>query len=111
MTYYSRKNSSFVDPPKGHAARSILIIFGLLLLCALYLGQANSVVAKNFELRAAQSALKDKQAANQEVMISLMQAKSLSNLENAAKSLNLVTVESVDYLKIVPDFFALSPQP
>ncbi|MBU3901379.1 hypothetical protein KKF25_01910 [Patescibacteria group bacterium] len=111
MTCYNRKNSSFVDPQKGRAAWNILIIFGLLLLCVLYLGQTNSVVAKNFELRAAQSALKAKQAANQEAMISLMQAKSLSNLANAAKSLNLVAVESVDYLKIVPDFFALSQQP
>lgn len=73
-----------------------------------YLAQINMMVAKNFELRAAQTSLKEKQDKNQQLAVSLMQAKSLSNLESAAKSLNLVSIEKIDYLKVPSGIFVLS---
>jgi len=73
-----------------------------------YLAQINTMVAKNFELRAAQASLKEKQNKSQQLTISLMQAKSLNNLEIAAKSLNLVSIEKIDYLKVPSGIFVLS---
>lgn len=111
MTYHQSKRTAFADAEKGGVALSLSIIFGLILLSVFYLVQVNGTVAKNFELRAIQSALEEKQGANQQAMVLLMRARALSNLENAAKDLNLVAVEKVSYLKIVPEFFALSQNP
>lgn len=111
MTYCKHKQSVFVDRQKGSVKLSIAIIFGLFLLSVLYLAQINSLVARNFELRAAQNSLKIKQDANQSATISLMRVRSMSSLENAAKDLNLVAIEKVDYLRTAPGFFALSQKP
>ncbi len=108
MTYYQYKNSAIAVPERGKIALSLAIIFGLVLLSVFYLIQINSIVAKNFELRSAQSALKEKQEKNQQLMVDLTQARSLKSLESAAKDLNLVAVEKVDYLKTLTGFFALS---
>jgi len=111
MTYCQHRKTIFADQEKGNAFLTVVIIFGLFLLSVLYLAQANSVVARNFELRSAKDSLKEKQSANEQTMIALMQARSMGNLENAAKDLNLVAVEKVDYLKMTPEFFALSQKP
>ena len=107
MTYYHCNNQSFAVQ-KGKISLSLAIIFGLLLMSVGYLMQINSMVAKNFELRAAQASLKAKQDKSQQLAVSLMQAKSLSNLEGAAKNLNLVSVEKIDYLKVPSGIFVLS---
>lgn len=111
MTYYNRKKSAFADKEKGSASLTVAIIFGLFLLSVLYLAQANSIVAKNFQLRSARIALEEKRDSNQKMMVALMQAKSMASLEGAAKNLNLVAVENVDYLKVSSEFFALLQQP
>lgn len=76
-----------------------------------YLAQINKMVAKNFELRVAQSSLKEKQDKNQQLVVNLMRVRSLSNLENAAKDLNLVNIEKIDYLKVSSGIFVLSQRP
>jgi hypothetical protein len=107
MTYYTCGNTSFVAQ-KGKISLSLAIIFGLLLMSVAYLSQINNIVAKNFELRAAQALLKAKQDKNQQLSVGLMQVKSLSSLESAAKSLNLVNIEKIDYLKVPSGIFVLS---
>ncbi|TSC53293.1 MAG: hypothetical protein LiPW39_352 [Parcubacteria group bacterium LiPW_39] len=110
MTYYRHRNfSSFTE--KGKIALSLSIIFGLILLSIFYLAQTNQLVAKNFELRNFRNALSERQKQNQKLLISLMQTRSLNSLESAAKNLNLVVVEKLNYLKMVPGFFALSQKP
>ncbi len=111
MTYYKHKKTIFTDQEKGNASLIVAIIFGLFLLSVLYLVQANSVVAENFELRSTQNSLKEKQDTNQRMMIALMQVRSMGSLESVAKNLNLVAVEKVDYLKVGPEFFVLSQKP
>jgi hypothetical protein len=110
MTYYKYRNPSIVKE-KGKINLNLVILFGLILLSVFYLVQINKIVAKNFELRASQDVLKEKQEKNQDLLVSLMQARSMSNLENAAKSLNLVAIEKINYLKAVSGFFALSQKP
>jgi hypothetical protein len=110
MTYYRHRNFSS-SSEKGKIALGIAIIFGLVLLSVFYLVQTNQLVAKNFELRTFHNALSERQAQNQKLLISLTQIRSLNSLENAAKNLNLVVVEKINYLKAVSGFFALSQQP
>jgi hypothetical protein len=110
MTYYTCSNASFAVQ-KGKISLSLTIIFGLLLMCAAYLAQVNNIIAKNFELRAAQISLEEKQDKNQQLIISLMSANSLSNLEDTAKNLNLVSIEKMDYLKVPSGIFVLSQRP
>ncbi len=110
MTYYRHRNFSS-SSEKGKITLSLSIIFGLILLSIFYLVQTNQLVAKNFELRNFRSALEQRQEQNQKLLIFLTQKGSLNNLENAAKNLNLVVVEKINYLKTVPGFFALSQKP
>lgn len=111
MTYHRPKNQVFVVQEKGNTAISLAIIFGLVLMTIIYLSQINGVVARNFQLRAAQNSLKKEQEINQQALISLMRVRAMNNLENAAKSLNLVSVEKVSYLNAVPKIFVLSQKP
>lgn len=110
MTYYQYRNS-LVSSGKGKIALSLAIVFALVLLSVFYLVQTNNLVAKNFELRTFRSALEQRQEQTQKLLVSLMQERSLNNLENAAKNLNLVVVEKINYLKTVSGFFVLSQKP
>lgn len=87
---------------------SLSIIFVLVILSVLYLMQMNILVAKNFELHAFQKNLTQGQKKDQSLLISLMQMRSLNNLQQAAKNLNLVIIKEANYLKVGPDSFALS---
>jgi len=109
MTYYqTHQNSRSSSPKNGKIALSLAIIFVLIGLSVFYLIQVNKLVAKNFELHNFQKALKQGQDKTQALLVSLMEMRSLNNLEQAAKNLNLVIIEKANYLKIVPGFFALS---
>lgn len=110
MTYYKSSNLKVArsKKEKGKISISLIIILGVVILSVFYLIQANNIVAGNFELRSIQQILKEKQDNNQELLISLTQTRSLSNLEAAAKDLNLVSIEKVNYLKTVSGYFAFS---
>jgi len=107
MTYYKYKSPSFTVQ-KGKISVILTIFFGLIFMSVAYLAQINNMVAKNFELRELQTSLKNIQDTNQQLTISLMQSKSLSNLEEAAKNLNLVSVDKIEHLKIPSGVFVLS---
>jgi hypothetical protein len=107
MTYYKYKSPSFAVQ-KGKISVLLTIFFGLIFMSVAYLAQINNMVAKNFELRELQTSLKNIQDTNQQLTISLMQSRSLSNLEEAAKSLNLVSVDKIEHLKIPSGVFVLS---
>jgi len=108
MTHYRCKENNEKFCQKGKLVVSVAVIFALVALCAVYLFQVNGVVAKNFELHNLQKLLQQNQDKNQMLSISLMQIRSLDNLERAAESLNLVAIDKINYLKITSNFFALS---
>jgi len=107
MIYY-KGGCSISDNQSGSVAVRLAVFLVLILLTVVYLSQANKVVAKNFELRATQKAFEQKQVEIQSLTVSLMQSRSLGNLESAAKNLNLVAVDKMNYLKVAPGFLALS---
>ncbi len=109
MTPY-RLNKNIATPfsAKGKITLSLAIVLVLVVLSVFYLVQINKLVAKNFELQAFQKSLAQNQEKNQTLLVSLMQRRSLDNLQQAAKNLNLVVIEKAKYLKAVPGFFALS---
>jgi hypothetical protein len=109
MTYYqSDKNQSGASRKSGKVYLGLASAFIFLALSIFYLVQVNTLIAKNFELRNFQKVLAQSQKENQYLSVSLTQIQSISNLQQAAKDLNLVSIENVKYLKIVPGFFALS---
>lgn len=113
MTYYRDNHSSIPARlnEKGRIALILVIVIGYILVSVFYLIQTNKLVARNFELRAFRDTLGQKQAQNQKLLVSLMDTRSLNNLENTAKNLNLVTVDKIGYLKTTSGFFALSQKP
>ena len=110
MTYYKYQSQSFAAQ-RGKISVILTILFGLIFMSVAYLVQVNSIVATNFELREVKNSLKEAQEKNQQLAISLMQAKSLSSLEGTAKNLNLVSVEKIESLKIPSGIFVMSQRP
>lgn len=110
MIHYRANNFSMAKE-KGKIGLSVAIILGLVILNAVYLIQVNSIVARNFELRVVRQGLSQAQENNQKISVALMQASSLNNLEGAAKNLNLVSVDKINYLETISGIFALSQQP
>lgn len=108
MTYYYRRDKASFAAQRGKISLSLAIIFGLFFLSVAYLAQINEIVAKNFVLRSAQASLKQKEEVNQRLLVSLTKAKSLVNLEEAAKVLRLISIEKIDYLKVSSGAFILS---
>jgi len=109
MTYYRCHNPKIkCASQKGRIALSLSIIFVLVILIVLYLIQMNTLVAKNFELHSFQKTLTQGQEKDQSLLVSLMQMRSLNNLQQAAKNLNLVIIEKANYLKVGLDSFAFS---
>lgn len=107
MTFY-RNRTKFYNRQKGNVFLPLAIFAALIFLSAFYLAQVNELVAKNFQLRASQDLLQEKEDQNQKVMVSLMEMQSLKNLENAASGLQLVSVEKVNYLKTQNGSLAIS---
>ncbi len=109
MTYYkSHKNQEVPKQKNGKIYLSLIIGFVLVALSVFYLVQVNKMIAKNFELRNLQKTLAQGQKENQALTVSLTQVRSLNNLQQAAKNLNLISIEKAKYLNIAPGFFALS---
>jgi hypothetical protein len=109
MTYYnSNKNQEIPRRKNGKIFLSLTIGLILVALSVFYLIQVNKMIAKNFELRNLQKILAQGQKENQALNVSLTQVRSLGNLQQAAKNLNLISIEKATYLKIAPGFFALS---
>ena len=110
MTHYHCSNNFVGISQNGKTVLSLAILLVLAVLIVFYLVQVNKLVASNFELNHLQKSFKVSQDKDQALQVSLMQARSLDNLQRAAASLNLVTIEKTNYLKIMPSFFALSDQ-
>jgi len=111
MTYYKPAKQISVKEQvqqRGKIGLSLTVIMAFVFLSIVYLMQINAVVAKNYELLSYQKVLKDREEENQKKMVSLTEARSVNNLESAAKTLNLVSVDKISYLKIIPSSFALS---
>lgn len=109
MTHYRCKEQPKINfKQSGKIVVNLVIAAVFVLLCAFYLFQTNTLVAKNFQLRAYQKSLQESQKKNQQAEIALLQIRSLDNLQAAAKNLNLVTIDKAQYLKIAPGYFALS---
>ncbi len=109
MIYYKTHNSKVVRQ-RGKINLNLALVFSLALLCMAYLAQMNSLVGKNFELRQVQATFKEKQDAAQKLLITLMNMRSMAKLETSAKDLELVNVEKINYLKVIPGSFAVSKQ-
>lgn len=109
LTYYqNQKIENKQINESGKIFLPLVIIFGILFLSVFYLAESNQLIAKNFQLRSTRQALNDKQEQSQRYLISSMEVRSLMNLENAAKNLDLVAIDKVEYLSAPSKFIALS---
>ncbi len=106
MAFYSRRAN--YAQTKNIFFLNMTAVVILLSLSIVFLVQTNSVVAKNFELRKVKSDFEQRQKISQQLLVSLTQTRSLTNLETSVKDLNLVAVDKINYLNINSGGFALS---
>ena len=107
--FYSKKHKKKISFwQEGNFRLSAAVIFGLVFLSIVYLAQTNVLIDKNFQLRSLQKALTQKKQLNQQIIVSLTQVQSISSLEEAAKGLNLVPLDQIQYLNNLPSSFASS---
>lgn len=103
-TFQSPKRKSEIDfQQDGNLRLSAAVVFGLIFFSVVFLLQTNELVDKNFELRSLQKSLAEKKHINQQAAISLTEVRSVSSLEEAAKSLDLVPLDKIQYLKDTSD--------
>lgn len=82
-----------------HAGAVLLSVF-LIALVAAYLYQINAIVAKGYEIKEAESGIKDLQKENQKLQIREMELKSMYNIEKSIEALNLVSPSNVSYIEL-----------
>jgi len=92
----------------GNIRLNAAVIFGLIFLSVVYLAQTNALIDKNFQLRSLQKILTQKKQLNQQIIVSLTQVQSIGSLEEAAKILNLVPLDQIQYLNNLNSSFASS---
>lgn len=103
-TFQTGKRKNEIDFwQDGNLRLSAAVVFGLIFLSVVFLVQTNELVDKNFELRSLQKSLAQKKQINQQASISLTEIRSVSSLEEAAKDLNLVPLDKIQYLKNASD--------
>lgn len=108
MTYLCRFHKNI--PPKnrkGIATLNLIVIFGFVILLAVFLVESNNLVGKNYQLRNFDEQLKEQQALIKKLEIEQAEYSSLSNLEQVAKNLNLVTIDKIKYLSAAQASVAL----
>jgi len=98
-TYTKSKNFKRVNHARGLAILSILIIFSMLFLGALYLIQLNSLVSHSYQIRQQKEQLRNLEAENQTLEMEIVQLQSPANLEELVQSLGMIDVGQVTYLE------------
>lgn len=111
MTHYKSdvKIEAENCPRKNGFLTNIIVASVLFSLVLAYFVATNAIVAQNFKLLSFQKIVKEKQSRNQELQNLALQNYSLKGLGERAKTLNLVSVSQVKYIKVSNDYFALAP--
>lgn len=94
---------------KGITNINLIIILGFVILLAAFLIEYNGLVGKDYQLRYHQNLLSEKQVLAKKLEIKLTEIRSVGNLQEIAKNLNLVAIDKVKYLQAPETSMALSP--
>jgi hypothetical protein len=99
MNYFCRFEKNIPEKnKKGIAALNLIVIFGLVAMLAVFLFENDNLVSQNYQFRDYEKQLKERQALIKKLEIKQAEQGSLSNLAEAAKNFNLVTIDKVKYL-------------
>ena len=111
MTHYKpdSKNKTKKCLRKNGLSVNLVVVFILFLLVTGYFIATNSVVEQNFKFLSFEKIIKEKQSQNQDLQNLTLQNYSLKGLGERAKTLNLVSVGQIKYIKVSQDYFALAP--
>lgn len=80
----------------------------LLFFVVLYFVQTNGIIENNFKLSAFQKKIKAEQEKNQSLQMAILQVHSLKGLGEKAKEMRLVSINEAEYLKGLPEYFAMA---
>lgn len=99
MNYLRRFHKNIPEKnKKGIATLNLIVIFGFVILLAIFLAENDNLIGKNYQLRNFEKQLKEQQALIKKLEIRQAEQGSLSNLEQAAKNFNLVAIDRIKYL-------------
>ncbi len=91
----------------GIAKLNILVIIGFIVLSSAYLIATDSLVGKTYQLRESEEQMKKERDFAKKLENKQTERSALYNLEQAAKELNLVTIDKVKYLDAIESSVAL----
>jgi len=104
--YYSSKNYKSYEGQKGKITINIIVIAGILIVCAVYLIEINRTVAQAYQLREFREQFQTKLTLSHELEIKAAEQKSVLNLEKVACDLKMVNVDKISYLPLTRDRMA-----
>ncbi len=109
MTYLCAVNhkSQKRENTKGIATLNLIVILGFVIFLAVYLIATDSLVGKNYQLRAIEGKVKEEQELAEKLKNKQTELSALYNLQQAAKDLGLVAIEKVKYLDAIDSSVAL----
>ena len=89
-----RRNSQY-----GRISLNLVVFAVIIVLVLAHLIQVNSLVTTGYQIRDLQKILKEKEEASQKLEIEILKLQSVNNLQEAAKKINMVSVDKMKYLQ------------
>lgn len=111
MTYYRPNVHILPAGSQGSVTLNFFVLAVLLLIIIAYFVEINKIIERNFQLISSQKVFQEQKYRSQNLQTAALQLSSLEKLQEKARAMNLVTVDEIEYLKILSDSFALQPAP
>ena len=92
---------------KGIATLNLIVIFGFIILSGAYLIATDNLIGKSYQLREFEARARQGREFAKKLENQQAERSALYNLQQAAKELNLVTIDKVKYLDAIDSSVAL----
>jgi len=90
------------------SAVNLVLLTLILSLCALYIVQVNSAVAKGFQIRELETSIHQLTVDSRELEVAAREAQSLQNISSSIKMMGLVSAETPTYVSGSAPSYALA---
>jgi cell division protein FtsB len=101
MRFGDRKGASFAQPSKmGGVTLNFVIVTLICMVGFLYIYEVNNLATKGYDIKKFESELEQLKKDNENLNIRATELKSMNNIEEKTKDLNMVAPKDISYLNI-----------